>query len=214
MSEKKVDRRIRRTRRLLGEALLDLLQEKDYESITVQEITDRADLNRATFYLHYESKQELLFDGLAARFDELVERMNQESSDKMDWGDCSSELMIFQHAADNAELYKVLLGERGIGYVKHQILGYIASTMMSDFERMSITDRDLTVPTEIAAQHIAGSLFALIGWWLNTDMPHSVEYMAEVSRRLCIGGILPPEATPTLYGADEAVGIRANMSEE
>src|SRR5690554_1736020 len=68
----KVDRRVRRTRRQLCEAMLALLVERDYDTITVQEITERADLNRATFYHHFNHKDELLTAALEARFDELV----------------------------------------------------------------------------------------------------------------------------------------------
>ncbi|MCB0141244.1 MAG: helix-turn-helix transcriptional regulator, partial [Caldilineaceae bacterium] len=57
---KTVDRRVRRSRKLLGEALLELVVEKPFGDITVQDIADRADMNRATFYLHFQSKEELL----------------------------------------------------------------------------------------------------------------------------------------------------------
>jgi AcrR family transcriptional regulator len=57
---KKLDPRIRRTRKLLNRAFLDLMQEKGFQSITVQDITDRAEVNRATFYAHYEDKYDLL----------------------------------------------------------------------------------------------------------------------------------------------------------
>ena len=53
MAAQKEDRRIRRTKRLLRQALAELMNEKDFKDITVKEITDRADLNRGTFYFHY-----------------------------------------------------------------------------------------------------------------------------------------------------------------
>ena len=68
----KVDRRIRRTRNQLGQALRELIIEKSYEAITIQDIADRADVNRATFYLHYGTKEELLVTSLTEIFDELV----------------------------------------------------------------------------------------------------------------------------------------------
>src|SRR5690349_21251623 len=61
---KRADRRVQRTRRLLHEALLSLIHEKRYEVITVQEILDRADIGRSTFYMHFKDKDELLFSGL------------------------------------------------------------------------------------------------------------------------------------------------------
>ena len=67
-----VDRRTRRTRRALQDALLNLAEEKDLESVTVQEITDRADINRATFYQHYRDKDDLISSALDALFEEVT----------------------------------------------------------------------------------------------------------------------------------------------
>ena len=55
----KIDRRIRRTRDTLGDALVELIREKPFDSITVQEILDRAGVGRSTFYTHYSDKQDL-----------------------------------------------------------------------------------------------------------------------------------------------------------
>ena len=63
MNPRQLDRRVRRTRRRLKEALLGLIQERPYEAVTVQNIIDRADVGRSTFYSHFRSKEELLFDG-------------------------------------------------------------------------------------------------------------------------------------------------------
>jgi AcrR family transcriptional regulator len=67
-----LDRRTRRTRHALQNALLSLAEEKDLESITVQEITDRADINRATFYQHYRDKDDLISSALDALFEEFT----------------------------------------------------------------------------------------------------------------------------------------------
>src|SRR5215216_3293549 len=73
MSESQpLDRRTRRTRRALQDALLSLAEEEDFESITVQEITDRADINRATFYQHYRDKDALISSALDTLFEEVT----------------------------------------------------------------------------------------------------------------------------------------------
>lgn len=64
---RKLDPRVVRTRQQLREALVSLIEEKGFDALTVQDITDRAELNRATFYLHYQDKQELLVKRLARR---------------------------------------------------------------------------------------------------------------------------------------------------
>jgi hypothetical protein len=67
-----IDRRTRRTKRALQDAMLSLAEERDLESITVQEITDRADINRATFYQHYRDKDALISSALDALFEEVT----------------------------------------------------------------------------------------------------------------------------------------------
>ena len=70
---KPMDRRVRRTRRRLRDALIQLIMEKGYDNVTIQNITDAADLSRATFYLHYTDKDELLASSLEEMFDELLD---------------------------------------------------------------------------------------------------------------------------------------------
>jgi AcrR family transcriptional regulator len=164
--------------------------EKGYESITIQDITDRADLNRATFYLHYSSKEELLLVTLEERFDELVSQFDQLSAERPIWEDKQSILLTFQHVAENAELYKVLFSERSMGYIIHRIVDYIAE-MSSKLAQDSMPENaTLTIPGDLMARHVAGSLFALLRWWAFNDLPHSPEYMTDVMHQLCVRGTL------------------------
>ena len=71
------DRRVQRTRQALREALLSLMKEKDYNAITVEEITARANLGRTTFYLHYKDKEALLLEKFADLIQELVQEIGR-----------------------------------------------------------------------------------------------------------------------------------------
>lgn len=76
MQEQKQDRRIRRTQKLLKDSLIELMQEKEFKNITVKDITERADLNRGTFYLHYNDTYHLLQDieeGVLSDFQEMID---------------------------------------------------------------------------------------------------------------------------------------------
>lgn len=188
--ERKVDRRVRRTRNRLGQALLELIMEKDYEVITIQDITDRADLNRATFYLHYSSKEELLVASLEERFDELVGQFDQLSAERPIWEEKQSILLTFQHVAENANLYKVLLSERGMGYLIHRIVDYITESSSKQLQDSLPPEAALNIPGGLIARHVAGSLFALLSWWVTNDMPYSAEYMTDVMHQLCVNGTL------------------------
>ena len=119
------DRRVRRTRRALREAMLDLMEEKGYDQVTVEELTDRADIGRTTFYLHYSAKQDLLLEQFGELLDQLVVQLSQiplsawgQEGDLKSVDDHPNRpiCMIFQHAADNKDLYQIVL--RGEGFVK------------------------------------------------------------------------------------------------
>lgn len=185
-----MDRRKRRTRKFLGNALLELVQEKKWDQITIQDITDRADLNRATFYLHYGSKEELLADSLEEYFDELVEQINSKTMDKPIWENPEADALVFSHVAEHADLYRVLLGENGMGYVINRIIDYIAK--FSELQlRAGLGTADPHIPIEIMARHVAGSIYAMITWWLMNDMPYTPLEMSEMTTRLCVTGTVP-----------------------
>lgn len=185
-----MDRRVRRTRKLLGRALLELVQEKKYDQITIQDITDRADLNRATYYLHYGSKEALLADSLVGHFDELVQRITLITADKPIWENPEADEMVFVYVAENADLYRVLLGENGLGYVINRIIDYIAQFSERQL-RTGLNNEELHAPIEIMARHVAGSMYALITWWLMNDMPYTPRQMAEMTTKLCMMGTVP-----------------------
>ena len=185
-----MDRRVRRTRKLLGQALLELVQQKKYEQITIQNITDHADLNRATFYLHYGSKEELLADSLEGLFDALVQQIAVITAEKPIWESPEADEMVFAHVAEHADLYRVLLGENGLGYVINRIIDYIAHFSEQQL-RADLGAMELVAPVEIIACHVAGSLYALLTWWLTNDMPYTPRQMAEMTTRLCVTGTMP-----------------------
>ena len=122
-----MDRRIRRTRRMLSEALFKLIQEKDYDSITIQEITDQADVHRATFYLHFATKEELLATSLETLFVDLGARTKAASGVKQPsyLKESAAARVLFEHIAEYADLYRVLVGQKGVGYVTHHIITYM-----------------------------------------------------------------------------------------
>lgn len=185
----KVDRRVKRTKRLLGEAILDLVVEQEYDAITINEITDRADVNRATFYLHYESKDELLYEALEGKFDELAASFQGVLTSAPIWEQKEVDYLTYEHVAENAKLYKVILGERGMGYIINRILEYISLMSFKLLSDSLPPNVDLPIPAELIARHHAGSHYALLSWWVQNDMPYSAEYMVDLSKQLG-GGLL------------------------
>ena len=117
MSKPTIDRRIRRTRQLLLNTLVDLILEKGYETITIQEIIDRADIGRSTFYFHFQDKEDLLLSGFE-NLRESYEVFYKHLSPSQTGWDFS--LALFQHAEQNRQLIKALLGKQaGDALLRH-----------------------------------------------------------------------------------------------
>lgn len=167
-----LDRRIQRTRQLLQDALMSLILEMGYDSIRVQDITDRANFGRATFYLHYRDKEELLVKSLQAVCDDLVEHA-QKREEGTPIG-----LVAFQHAEENRDLYRAILGAKGTPAITRQIRDYVTKDIFAKRRQHILPESSGNVPTEIYANFWVGALIGLIDWWLELDMPYSAEYMA------------------------------------
>lgn len=190
MSEEVLDRRVRRSRRQLADALLELIVEQGYDAITIQAIADRADVNRATFYLHFSSKEELLLAALRERFDELVAMMDAVAPPEPPWSNEAYDRLLFEHIAEHAALYRALLGERGLGLVIHQVIAYIAQVIDRDLREQMPEGVQLDAPAPVVSHFYAGALFALIKWWLEQEMPLPAAEMAKLSDRLCSQGVM------------------------
>lgn len=173
----KLDRRVRKTRNAMGEALVALILEKGYDAITIQNITDRADVAHATFYRHYRDKDELLMYKLAEIVEEIAAFTREPNLQD------SEAYLIFKHVEENHILYQILLSSPGAVHVRQAIQKTIASDMLKTCPPLYDPQNTL-IPGEVAANHIAGSLLLLIEWWLNHDMPHPPYHMAKIYDQL------------------------------
>lgn len=173
MGKKVLDRRIQRTRRLLQNALLELILEKGYDEVTVQNVIDRADVGRSTFYAHFRDMEELLlsqFEDMREQFDRLLRSMPDENP----W---NLPLLMFQHAQGHHELYKALVGKKSGNIVMNHLNGYL-SARMREHLKMAMSDKGTaTIPAEILAHYLVSSLMALMTWWLDHDLPYTAERM-------------------------------------
>ena len=183
----KLDRRVIRTRQLLRDALMELILEDGYDAVTVQDIAERANVGRATFYLHYAGgKEELLLSNLEVIYDELVARIKTLKREPFISGQRRPSQIAFEHAAEQRDLYLILLRGQGATALAQRIREYLAGLIQQELLEQR---EDSPVPPEIVANYMAGSLIALITWWLENDMPYSAEFMASMFSRLTVPGI-------------------------
>lgn len=187
---KKLDRRIIRTRQMLRNALIELIGEKGFSAISVQDITERANLNRATFYLHYRDKEDLLAQSVDEILDELVTGMKECRPRDYDITDSDENVSlplpdlvhVFTHVAKYQQFYKVMLGKQGQQSFWFRLIDIFVNVLDSRLEHSK--DIHPKVPKEILIHYAASAYLGVISWWLKHDMPYSPDYMAMQLTRL------------------------------
>lgn len=195
MTDQKKDRRSQRTRRLLADALIVLMQEKRYEKITIQDILDRADVGRSTFYAHFPDKDALLVNGLA----QLIEHLSRQSDfEHLPHPDGTPVLQLFKHVNDNLQLYQALTWSKGLEILFKNGQGLLTQKFEQRLLASSKYNPASKIPLPILANHLAGSLIALLRWWLDNNRPYTPEQMDEIFHTLVMPGVWatldkPPE---------------------
>ncbi len=188
MNEKRDgDRRIQRTRHMLSDALFALLVERGYDAITVQDITERANVGRATFYLHYKDKEELLSASLKQLVNELTQYVEPNTGLPATYKTLS--VRVFQHIAQHHDLYRALLGESGPPIIYIRMKRYLAELIQNYVIMPLIARGKAGANSELLAAHAAGSLLALLIWWLDHNLVPSAEEMGTMFWRLMTPGI-------------------------
>jgi len=183
---KKTDARVRRTRDALGDALIALMQEKPFDTITVQDVLDRAHVSRSTFYAHYSDKDDLLMSDSEEFFEALSTALSAH-------GDKSDRVFpvkeFFTHLADVQPFFKALVKSGRFQENMELARGHFARGIE---RRLSELPRARAIPANelpaIAFTH-AGALLSLLAWWLDRGMREPAEQMDELFHRMLWNGI-------------------------
>lgn len=182
MKQQKQDRRSQRTYHLVTTALLALLAEKRYEAITVQDILERANIGRSTFYTHYFDKEDVL--------ESIAEQMLAEFSQQAEVGPgLVPSLALFRHVQQQHRLFQALLRGRG-----EEVLWKAGQAFLSKNIEQALTTayagkRAPGVPLAVVAQYLAGAFLNLLKWWLEASMPYTPEQMDELFQHLALPGV-------------------------
>ena len=179
------DLRIRRTRSLLSNALVALMQEKSIDKIKVQEVLGRATVGRSTFYLHYRDKDDLflcvLEDGLEMWSTALLRK--QEKSYRV-----APVAEFFTHVGGAKKLYRALVDSGRIHVFFELAQGYFARGVGRRLKDMGLKN---LVQSELDARShaLAGNLLSLLKWWLDRGAGESPEAMDELFHRMAWNGL-------------------------
>src|SRR5215213_74578 len=185
-STKKTDARVRRTRDALGDALVALMQEKPFDTITVQDVLNRANVSRSTFYTHYSDKDDLLMSD-AEEFFEAMSTALSQAGDKSDRVFPVQE--FFAHLANVQPFFKALVKSGKFQENMELARGHFARGIE---RRLSELPRARSIPANelpaIAFTH-AGALLSLLTWWLDRGMREAPAQMDELFHRMVWTGL-------------------------
>lgn len=181
-TKKGSDRRTQRTRRRLSSALVELVKEKRFDDITVQNVIERADVGRATFYSHFRDKEDL--------FEQQWEQFNERLAQQIDWDKAGKDSFVpvasfFQHLQEVQPFYRGLVRSRKIDAMFKRGIEYLTNHIETGLnQRLKPGARPVDVPIPILSNYLASEFFALLKWWLDAGMPYTPESMDKVFHRL------------------------------
>ncbi len=189
MTEKKEDRRVRRTKKLLTQGLTELMQEKPLQDITVRELAERVDVNRGTFYLYYRD----IFDMLTQVEEDLFSKFDQIVVSHKDDVMFSHTLPfledLFNFIQENSEMCAVLLGEHGDMAFVQRLNHVVHEKCMADWQliRHPCSQDEFTYRYDFVVFGCIG----LIRTWLSRHCQESTSYMANLANDMILRGSIP-----------------------
>jgi AcrR family transcriptional regulator len=184
------DRRVQKTRQILQKAIMELIVEKGFKSITVQDILDKANVGRSTFYAHYQDKGELLH----SCFEEFHKLMEQHALNLSEGNPSSYSLefntgfilKFLKFAEQNRQLLKALLAQEDLS---ETIKNSLFESVYGPVKRNLGTQKNNQIPPEFVVQYFVNACFGAIKWWITNDMPYTADEVDNYIKQLTIPAI-------------------------
>jgi AcrR family transcriptional regulator len=182
------DRRVRRTQQSLHGALMQLIIEKGYDAVTVNDILARADVGRSTFYSHHSGKESLLLSGIGTMREELIRAQREAMGASHPPELLGFSHALFAHVQDHRDLYRAL-GAEGSAVVLNRIHGLLAELVRAELPVAKHGDPARSVPRDAAIQFVVDAMLSIILWWVEKS-PRLAPVEAEgIFRRLTVPAI-------------------------
>lgn len=180
------DRRVQRTQKSLRDALISLILEKHYDTISVQDIIDRANVGRSTFYLHFRDKEDL-FRGDWQRM--LGYFVGQITTENLQAGRIFPVRELFEHLKDFHHLYRALVKSGKTDRLFSYGQKYLAERIEAKIVSVLTSGEQTSIPPPILANYLASEVFSQLKWWLDNDMPYSPARMDEIFHLMVLPGV-------------------------
>jgi AcrR family transcriptional regulator len=181
------DRRVRRTRAALLDALLALMVEKGYEAVTVQDLIDRADIGRSTFYAHFTDKSDLLHEALAGLRAIIEPAPDAPHPDRR--RPLRFSRRMFHHVRDQQPLLTALLGHPGTNQVIAEIERMLLDIVQAELETFAGSPATVHIPLDLLARSVVASYLAALTWWVANDFRQTPDEMEILFQSIVAPGI-------------------------
>jgi AcrR family transcriptional regulator len=178
VSPRKMDRRVRRTRDALGDALVDLMHEKPFSAIRVQHVLDRAKVGRSTFYTHYRDKDDLFLSDAEDFFEGMASLLSRRGEDS---NRIAPVREFFAHVAEWKEFHAALVASGKVRDVMKLGHGYFPRAIeqrLADLKPLPTNSLSRTAVADALA------LLSLLSWWIDRGMPTSPREMDDIYHRM------------------------------
>lgn len=191
---KKTDRRIIRTNRIIQDTLTELMKEKGFERITVNELTAKADINRGTFYLHYRDKQDLLEqseDEIITGINKILVAAQKLSPEEILYYNSHDEpfpfiVKLFEYISDNSSFVKTLLGPKGDPSFQAKLKEVLRKTLLKKSHQLK--KEDMMAPPDYLIAYVSSAYLGLIQHWLESGMKESPRDISLILLRINLSG--------------------------
>jgi AcrR family transcriptional regulator len=177
----RIDRRVRRTRAALQQALIELLPCKPYEQITVEDICAAGDIGRSTFYAHYRGKEDLQRAAIGDRLGNMLAERRRASPG------ASPTLVILEHVRDYRRLHRGPIRGRGTS-VAIEALRRSVTDMLRD--EVGTSSTETAFERDFRTRYLVGAFMEVLIWWLDRGARETPEQVEEVFQTLSKRGAL------------------------
>ncbi|WP_242637725.1 MULTISPECIES: TetR/AcrR family transcriptional regulator [Bacillaceae] len=192
VSEGLTDKRVMRTKRLIRDALTVLMEEKGFEGVTVRNLTEKAKINRGTFYLHYRDKYDLLeqseeeilqgIEKLIKKFDPIEAIAFTSQSEPV-----PVILKLFEYFQDNSSFMKVILGPKGNAAFQVKLKELIKKMFLQKIAE-NLKREDILVPLEFFIAYVSSAHLGVVQQWLESNMEKTPREMTIILTSMTLLG--------------------------
>ena len=185
-AQRRPDRRVGRTRKALKEALTDLILEGGYEGVTVQDVIDRANVGRSTFYAHFVDKDDLLMAILA----DLEMPGLDTSTWKPDDTAFGWTLALFRHFGSGKRLFKAVASSQSGALARRETTRRLEDLARAELSRLQAGRKLDALRLEIVVRFLVGTFIGFMDWWMREENEHlPAEQVDHAFRSLVLPGV-------------------------